>query len=495
MSQPAHPPPPRPHGRIARAVVAITATLALLISAGSAYGMVVLIHDQNRGTTQGFYDPSKGKTGDVGTPGPCANDVCNYLLLGSDSRAGLSASQQLAFGTNATAGAGHNSDVIMLIHTDPRLQKAIVLSFPRDLWVNIPGHGEGKINSSFGLGGGIDGNGPQLVARTVSAITGLKINHYLYVDLHGFEGVVQSLGGVDMCIPAENVNTPGYVDQETATGSTQVYVSEKGHIVDPNTGLDVVPGCQRLDATQALAYVRARHLPCDAAAPDFYRIGRQQQFMRAVLNRVLQPAELVKAPTLIGPILSSMRRDSELSIGNLIYLVGQIKGISTGAVEFRTVPGTDFLTSTGLDALRMSPSAQKIFSLVRAGKPLGNVGQSTGYTPPSPAQITVPVVDHASGANAQSVWKVLSDSGFNIAAAPVTLASYGKGVPGNVIAYAPGHQVEAQVVHQYLPGLDMKEVKGLPDAVAVYVTASYQPAQVGTGNNGGTTSQCVGPTG
>jgi LCP family protein required for cell wall assembly len=495
MSEPAHLPPPRPHGRIARVVVAITATVALLISAGSAYGMVVLVHEQNLGTTDNFYKTGKSNGSDKGTPGPCANDVCNYLLLGSDSRAGLSAAQQEHNGSNAVAGAGYNSDVIMVIHTDPKLHKAIVLSFPRDLWVNIPGHGEGKINSSFGLGGGITGDGPQLVAKTVTALTGLKINHFLYVDLHGFEGVVQSLGGVDMCIPAENVNTPGYVDQETATGSSQVYVSEKGHIVDPNTGLDVLPGCQRLNAIQALAYVRSRHLPCDAAAPDFYRIGRQQQFMRAVLNRVLQPAELVKAPTLIGPILSSMRRDSQLSIANLIYLVGQIKGISTGAVEFRTVPGTDFLSSTGQDALRLSPSAQKIFSLVLQGKPLGDVGLSTGYTPPSPAQITVPVIDHASGANAQSVWQVLSDSGFNIAAAPVTLASYGKGVPGNVIAYAPGHSVDAQVVHQYLPGLEMKEVKGLPDSVAVYVTSSYKPAVVGTGDNGGTTSQCVGPTG
>ena len=84
---------------------------------------------------------------------------------------------------------------------------------------------------------------------TVHKLTGLKINHVLYVDLAGFQGVVDTLGGVDMCIPAENVNTPD------------------GRIVDELTALDVTPGCQRLPGDQALAYVRTRHLRCDAAAP------------------------------------------------------------------------------------------------------------------------------------------------------------------------------------------------------------------------------------
>jgi LCP family protein required for cell wall assembly len=499
MSQPPDAPAPRPHGRLARSFVAISATLALLITAGSAYGMRTLIHDQTIGTKScGFKVSCKQTTPkDVSkNVGPCAKDVCNYLLLGSDSRAGLSPAQQKAFGTNGQSGAGLNSDVIMLVHTDPQLQKAIVVSFPRDLWVHIPGHGMGKINSSFGLGGGINGDGPLLVARTVSDLTGLKINHFLYVDLKGFEGVVQTLGGVDMCIPAENVNTPGWLDQETATGaSTQVYNGEKGHIVDPNTGLDVLPGCQRLDALQALAYVRSRHLPCDQAAPDFYRIARQQQFLHAVLNRLLQPSELLQAPRFVGPILGSLRRDSDLSIADLVYLVGQIKGIGTGTVEFRTVPAVDYHAPTGEDALAMTPVADQIFAAIKEGKPLGDIGLTTGLTPPSPAQITVPVVDDASGANAQSVWKILSDSGFNIAPAPVSSATYSKTVPGNVIAYAPGQSLQAQVVHQYLPGLEMKEVKGLPDDVAVFVTSSYKPAQVGIGNNGGTTSKCVGPTG
>jgi hypothetical protein len=76
----------------------------------------------------------------------------------------------------------------------------------------------------------------------------------------------------------------------------------------------------------------------------------------------------------------------------------------------------------------------------------------------------------------------------------VTYADYRAAAPGNVIAYAPGHSVDAQVVQQYLPGLPLKQVKGLPDHVAVFVTSSYTPAQVGAGGSSAPTN-CVGPTG
>ena len=119
---------------------------------------------------------------------------------------------------------------------------------------------------------------------------------------------------------------------------TRVYVDDIGHIADPNSGLNIEPGCQRLDGTQALAYVRSRHLPCDHV-PDFARIGRQQQFLRAVVNQMLQPSMVVKAPALVSPVLENLRRDEGLLPSDLVYLVGQLRGLSTGAVEFRAVPG------------------------------------------------------------------------------------------------------------------------------------------------------------
>jgi anionic cell wall polymer biosynthesis LytR-Cps2A-Psr (LCP) family protein len=487
-SEPAHTPSPR-HGRVIRAFVAVSASLALLIAAGTAYGIVEYRSAGLCHADTCLPPPPPNPS----VYGPCVDDVCNYLLLGSDSRAGLTPDQQAHFGDNAAIGGSNRADTIMLVHTDPKLQKAIILSFPRDLWVNIPGQGMDKINAAFE--GGVAGGGTDMMARTVHTLTGLTINHILYVDLAGFEGVVETLGGVTMCISGENVNTPGYVDTPNPDGTTTaVYNAEVGHIFDPYTGLDVKPGCQTLDGLQALAYVRARHLRCDAAAPDFYRISRQQQFLRAVINRLLQPSELTKLPTEIGPIMRNFRRDEKLKIADLAYLVGQLRGITTGAAEFRSVPG-HAATEGGLDVIVMDPSAKQIFKAIREGKPIGNVGTTSIYTPPSPATIVVPVIDRASGGKAQDVEQILSDSGFDVSRSIIDAGSYGSTVPGNVIAYAPGHEVEAAVVKQYLPGLELKEVKGLADHVAVFITASYTPSQVGAGGGTTTPPDCVGPTG
>ena len=284
---------PHAHGPATRWFVAVSALLSIVIAAGSAYAFAQYQSAKGEGQCDwagcdpGQADPTDDPSVAVG---PCADDVCNYLLLGSDSRKGLTQSEIDQFGNDATIGGENRADTIMLVHTDPNLQKAIIVSFPRDLWVDIPGHGYDKINAAFE--GGIEGGGPLLVAKTIHALTGLKINHYLYVDLAGFQGVVKTLGGVDMCISGENVNTPGYVEGESGS----VYYPEPGYIADPYTGLHIKPGCQTLPPDQALAYVRARHLKCDAAAPDFYRIGRQQQFMRALITKMLQPDELLQLP-------------------------------------------------------------------------------------------------------------------------------------------------------------------------------------------------------
>jgi LCP family protein required for cell wall assembly len=487
MSEP-EPSLPHAHGRATRWFVALSALLSIVIAAGSAYAFT----QYQAAKTEGQCDWAGCKPGEnanaqptgAGAPvGPCADDVCNYLLLGSDSRKGLTQSEIDQFGSDTTIGGENRADTIMLVHTDPNLQKAIIVSFPRDLWVNIPGHGYDKINAAFE--GGIEGGGPLLVAKTIHALTGLKINHYLYVDLAGFQGVVKTLGGVDMCIPPDNVNTPGYVQGESGT----VYYPEPGYIADPYTGLHIKPGCQTLPPDQALAWVRARHLKCDAAAPDFYRIGRQQQFMRALITKMLQPDELLKLPGRIRPILSNMKRDPDLNPADLAYLVGQLRGISTGAAEFRAVPGYGAYEG-GLAVIKMDPSANQIFRAIRQGKSLGDAGTVLVNTPPSEANIVVPVIDHASGGKANGVEQILADAGFDVSPGIVTYEAYGATVSGSVIAYAPGHQVEAEVVKKYFPTLEVKEVKGLPDDVAIFVTSTYRPAPIGSG---AAPSDCVDP--
>jgi anionic cell wall polymer biosynthesis LytR-Cps2A-Psr (LCP) family protein len=362
----------------------------------------------------------------------------------------------------------------MLVHTDPNLKKAIILSFPRDLWVDIPGHGMDKINAAFE--GGLEHGGPQLLAQTVSNLTGLPIDHYLYVDLLGFQQVVDALGGVDMCVPAYDVNTPGWLTAYTPTGQeTKIFYSTPGHIVDPLTGLDVVPGCHHFDGVQALAYVRTRHLPCDTI-PDFSRIGRQQQFLRSVVNQMLAPQEIVKAPSLVGPVLRNMHRDSGLLPGDLVYLVGQLRGLTTGAAEFRAVPGTAGWEGSK-SVVHMDPSAREIFRAIRDGKPISGIGTRLLDTPPSEANVTVAVIDRGSGGAGDATEQVLAAAGFDIAPGILGADRVPSGTPEPAaIVYKPGHDVEAQVVSQYFPGVKVVEAPDLSGvSVAIVVGSGYHP--------------------
>jgi len=445
--------------RFVRALLGVTASLSLVVAVASVYAYVT--YNQAQGSIRRIGPPPSG-SGLQRDFGPCAASVCNYLILGSDSRKGLSAQEQVQFGTDQAIGGTNRSDVIMLVHTDPRLRKAIVLSFPRDLWVDIPGMGQDKINAAFQ--GGVDGGGAQRVAKTVEQLTGLKINHVLYVDLAGFQGIVDTLGGVTMCIPS-NVADP-------VTGRVQ----------DPLTGLDLAPGCQRLNGYQALAWVRTRDLPCDFI-PDFSRIGRQQQFLRAVLNRLLSPSEIAKAPSLIRPIARNLVADRTLKLADIIYLVKQLEGISTGAVEFRAVPGTPGLAGN-LSVVYMDPLARQMFQRIRQGRPLGSLGEQLAGTPVSEANIAVPVVDHDSGGKAQAVEQVLADAGFDITPGVVGYAAYGAAIKGSAIAYRPGRESEAEVVRKYFPNLPLVQApKGALDGtpVAVFVTAGYEPQPAGSG--------------
>jgi len=468
--------PSRP-GRLARSLLAVTASLALIVGLATFAGAVRWYGLRDDGVQEdgtfanGPVVPVQDEGEDLPT-GPCSERACNYLVLGSDSRAGLTEEEQEHFGTNEDIGGEQRADTVMLIHTDPALQKAIILSFPRDLWVDIPAH-EGqaahqdKINSAFE--GGINGGGAGLMAKTVANLTGLRIDHFLYVDLAGFQGVVDTLGGVEMCPPAY------LADPDT------------GRIQDIYTGLDIEPGCQQMDGATALAFVRTRKLPCDTI-PDFSRIGRQQQFLRALFTQMLQPEKVAQAPTLVSPVLRNLRRDKEFLPGDLVYLVGQMRGLSTGAAEFRSVPGNAGWEGS-LSVVHMDPSANQIFDAIRDGRPISDVGLDLVGVPKSPANIPVAVIDANSGGTATDVQTDLGNSGFDVSPGIWTADQVPDGVKGTRIVYAPGHDEEVSVLAAYLPGVKVVESAKLKDVgVAVVITGAYEPPAPGDGGSG--TTQC-----
>jgi len=463
--------------RAIRVVIAVTASLAIIVGLGMGAFAARWYSLRNVGVEEGYTGAGDDSDSGGPPPGACTSRPCNVLLLGSDSRSGLSASQQVQNGNNSDIGGTTRADTIMLVHLDPTTNETVILSFPRDLWVKIPGQGMDKINSAFE--GGVEGGGPQLMTNTVFALTNIPIQHYLYVDLNGFQQAVDKLGGVDMCIPSYYVDTPGDLEAVDPSGNTvSIHYAEAGHVADPYTGLDLLPGCQHIDGTQALAYVRSRHnLPC-SPIPDFARIGRQQQFMRALMNQMLKPSEIAKAPALVGPVLSSLHRDSGLHPADLAYLVGQMRGINTPAVQFRSVSGTNatiYPNGIQTDIVRLDPADEKLFAAIRNGTPPPEIGTTLPITPITPANVTVAVVDAGNSAAANEVESTLSEAGFDVSPG-IVAGKLPKRVTKAAIAYAPGKDAYAGVVHSYFPGLPMVEVKSLQTPVAVVVPRGYQPS-------------------
>ncbi|MEE3063644.1 MAG: LCP family protein [Actinomycetota bacterium] len=186
---------------------------------------------------------------------PASSRGTNWLLVGSDSRQGLSAEQQENLATGGDVGSSR-TDTILLIHI-PALGSSnptTMVSIPRDSFVPIPGHGKDKINSAFAIGGA------PLLVQTVEQATGLRLDHYAEIGFSGFAAVVDALGGVTVC-PTAPIN-------------------------DPLAGIDLPAGCQKLNGRSALGYVRTRDTP----RADLDRMVNQRQFISALLHRAASPS-------------------------------------------------------------------------------------------------------------------------------------------------------------------------------------------------------------
>ncbi|OBF74309.1 LytTR family transcriptional regulator [Mycobacterium sp. 852002-51613_SCH5001154] len=179
----------------------------------------------------------------------------NWLLVGSDSRQGLSPEQQEDLATGGDIGSSR-TDTILLVHL-PELWsggRVTMVSIPRDSYVPIRGHGKDKINAAFAMGGA------PLLAQTLEQATGLRLDHYAEIGFGGFAGLVDALGGVTVC-----PTTP---------------------LSDPLAGIDLPAGCQKLNGRNALGYVRTRDTP----RADLDRMVNQRQFVAALLHAAASPA-------------------------------------------------------------------------------------------------------------------------------------------------------------------------------------------------------------
>ena len=262
----------------------------------------------------GYVDRSLNRVNALaGYPGQVADTPgTNWLIIGSDSRAGLTADEaaELATGDEAAA-SGQRTDTIMLLHI-PTLgssHEPTLVSLPRDSSVPIPGHGRLKLNAAYALGG------PTLLVQTVETVTGVHVDHYAEIGFGGFAGIVDAIGGVRLC-PAEPIN-------------------------DPLAGLDIPAGCQELDGPQALGYVRTRQSP--RAVLD--RVVRQQEFLGALITKATSPGVLLN-PLRIVPLAARAPRaltvDNSDHVWHLARLGWAMRSLTGGDAVTTTVPIAGF---------------------------------------------------------------------------------------------------------------------------------------------------------
>ncbi|WPF68549.1 LCP family protein [Corynebacterium sp. 21KM1197] len=227
----------------------------------------------------------------------------NWLLVGSDSRQGLSEEDVARLGTGGDIGVGR-TDTVMLLHI-PRSGKASLVSLPRDSYVAVPGYGMDKLNAAFTYGG------PQLLTETVEQATGLRINHYAEIGMGGLANVVDSVGGVEVC-PEEPID-------------------------DPLAQLSIQAGCQKVDGPTALGYVRTRA----TAGGDLDRVQRQREFFSGLLKQTTSMGTLLN-PFRMIPLISDTASSFTVGSSDHVWHLARVALAMRSGVETVTVPYAGF---------------------------------------------------------------------------------------------------------------------------------------------------------
>lgn len=246
------------------------------------------------------------------------SSAVNYLIVGSDTREGLSRAEIKRLRVGGTdVAAGKRSDTMLLVHISKKRDKAAIISIPRDSYALIPEHKSintgkdvgaaySKINSAYNWGGA------PLLIQTFEEMSGLRIDHYVEINFVGFVRMVDALGGIEICT--------------------------KRDINDPKSHLTLPAGRHILDGVDSLKYVRSRTFD---GLGDLGRMKRQQEFAGAMLRRATSAGVLlnpIKLVDFVNSALASVTTDSNLSQGDLLTLGKQLRNLSSSNVRTLTIP-------------------------------------------------------------------------------------------------------------------------------------------------------------
>lgn len=254
-------------------------------------GLLLFIFLASVGLTYILIDVGGGDPPPPLPPGKMKSDKLAIMVMGVDRR---------------SDDVGR-SDTLMVATVDPDKKAAAVLSIPRDTRVKITGHGYDKINHAYAFGG------HRLTQESVQNLLGVRMDYYVLIDTHAFERIIDALGGVDI-----NVEKRMYYEDPW---------DDDGGLV-----INLRPGMQHMDGKTAIQYVRYRD-----EEGDIGRIGRQQKFINAVMDKLSSASILMKLPTIIQEVSSAVETD--MSISKMISLTNILQDAKAKGMNTDMVPG------------------------------------------------------------------------------------------------------------------------------------------------------------
>ncbi|MGI8806651.1 MAG: LCP family protein [Acidimicrobiales bacterium] len=359
--------------------------------------------------------------------------VMNVLLVGSDSRANLEGSVAAGFGKDQVDG--QRSDTVMILHVDPRAQKAAIVSVPRDLYVPIAGTNfSDRVNAAFALGG------PDQLIATVQQAFGVIIHHYVQVDFVGFKDIVDTVGGVEMYVPYQ--------------------------VRDAGSGLDLPAGCKVLDGQQGLSWVRSRSMEflingtwqADGRG-DLGRIERQQDFIRRMMKKALNSglSSPLQLNRLIGIGVKDVTFDSGLSTKDITALGRRFSSLDPDRVVLNTFP-TSPADIDGKSVLKLQTAqAQPMIDLLNGRAELGTTPSTvtgTGPTTTIAPESTVKTSDvKVRVLNGVGTPGAAAKAATNLTSGGYVVADRGDApalAPKTTITYATGQLAKAQLLQAAL---------------------------------------------
>jgi LCP family protein required for cell wall assembly len=220
-----------------------------------------------------------------------AKDKATVMIMGVDER----------------ADDVGRSDTLMIATLDPDKNQAALLSVPRDTRVKIKGHGFDKINAAYAYGG------RKLTQETIESLLNTHIDHYIKINVHGFTKIIDALGGIDIDVEKRMYYEDPWDD-------------------DGGLYIDLQPGMQHMDGKTAITYVRYRD-----EEGDIGRIKRQQNFMKAVMDKLVSPTIIPKLPAIVSAVSDSVETD--MSVSEILSFLGTLQDAKDNGLKSEMLPG------------------------------------------------------------------------------------------------------------------------------------------------------------